>query len=230
MTRWKSLGLTLSGAAAMLTPMLASAQPEPPVPPPGYGGPGSYGGYPPEPPAPQGYDGSYPPPPPPGYQAGADGPAQRDWDQRYAVDAETWARDNCVKAHGDTTTGAVVGGVIGALIGSGVQGRHDHGTGTLAGAALGAVGGAAIANGSGSNETSPGCPPGYVVRNEAPSYAYGETGYYYAAPGWYRPWFFYGGAWRYRPYPYHDWYYRTYRFDRSPHRVPRRGRPGWRDR
>lgn len=231
MKSWKTLVLTLCGSAAALTPILASAQPAPPpdAPPPGYGSNGSYGAYPPpsEPPPPQGYDGSNPPPPPPGYQANPNDQALRAWDDRYAADAEAWSRDNCVKAHGNTTAGAVLGGVIGALIGSGLQGRHDHGAGTLAGAALGAAGGAAIAGSANSNETSPGCPPGYVVRQRAPVYVYGDSGYYYAAPGWYRPWIFIGGAWRYRPYPYHDWYYRTYRFHGGPGYYGR-GRPGWR--
>ena len=39
--------------------------------------------------------------------------------------------------------------------------------------------------------------------------------YVYDAPTWYNPWVFYGGAWVYRPYPYHrywhDHYPRRYR-------------------
>ena len=49
------------------------------------------------------------------------------------------------------------------------------------------------------------------LRSGAPAYSYGYSDYYYAAPDWYRPWVFEGGIWAYRPYPYHDWYYRTYR-------------------
>jgi len=159
-------------------------------------------------PPPAGYDGTRPPPPPPGYQPG---PADQDVrDQRYAVTAETWARDNCVKARNNTATGAVIGGVLGALLGNGLAGRHDRGAGTFAGAALGAVGGAAVGNSS-SGDTSPGCPPGFVVRREATVYTYAEPDYEYAAPGWYRPWVFVGNTWAYRPYPYHNWYYRTYR-------------------
>ena len=47
---------------------------------------------------------------------------------------------------------------------------------------------------------------------DAPGFAYGGYGtpYYYAAPEWYRPWYFYDGRWLYRPYPYHGWYYRHY--------------------
>jgi hypothetical protein len=120
------------------------------------------------------------------------------------------ARDNCVKSRGDTAGGAVLGGILGALIGGALGGRHDHGTGVLAGAAVGAVGGAAVASSS-RGETSPGCPPGYVVRRNAATYVYAPNDYYYAAPGWYRPWVFIDGYWAYRPYPYHTYYYRTWR-------------------
>lgn len=182
------------------------------------GGPPS--GYADDVPPPNGYDGTRPPPPPPGYQSSADDAAQRDRDDRYAYDAERWARDNCVKSRGNTGAGAVIGGIFGAIIGNGLSGRHDHGAGTLAGAAVGAVGGAAIASSAGGNETSPGCPPGYVVRGGAPAYSY-DADYAYAAPGWYRPWVFVGNNWTYRPYPYHRWYYRTYR--QYPHRGDHRG-------
>jgi hypothetical protein len=159
-------------------------------------------------PPPPGYDGTRPPPPPPGYQSGPADEVQRD--SRYAANVESWSQQNCVKAHNNTATGAVIGGVLGALLGNGLAGRHDRGAGTFAGAAVGAVGGAAIGNSS-SNDTSPGCPPGFVVRRDAQVYTYAEPDYAYAAPGWYQPWVFVGGGWSYRPYPYHAWYYRTYR-------------------
>jgi hypothetical protein len=183
------------------------------APPQGYAGapPQSYADIPPPP----GYNGSQPPPPPPGYQPSAADLAQQDRDARYAADAERWSRDNCVKSQGNVGAGAVIGGIFGAIVGNGLSGRHDRGAGTVAGAAVGAVGGAAIASSAGSNQTSPGCPPGYVVRHNAPPYGYGsyvyDTDYYYAAPGWYQPWVFVGDAWSYRPYPYHNWYYRNYR-------------------
>jgi hypothetical protein len=166
---------------------------------------------PPDYPPPSGYDGSAPPPPPPGYQppSGYDPQAMRARDDGYARNAEAWARDNCVKSRGNTAGGAVIGGVIGALIGNGLSGRHNRGGGTFAGAALGAAGGAAIGSTT-QGETSPGCPPGFVVRSGAYGYGYDAPGYYYAAPGWYRPWVFAGGVWAYRPYPYHDYYYRRY--------------------
>ncbi len=196
------------------------------APPPGYGDPQSPApGYDDAPPPP-GYDGSQPPPPPPGYQPGPDAARQQEEDQRYADYAQHWAQSYCVKAHGDAGTGAVIGGLFGALVGSGLSGRHDHGTGVLAGAAVGAAGGAAIASSAGSNATSPGCPPGYVVRGGAPAFSYGGygTSYVYAAPGWYRPWVYYGGSWVYRPYPYHVWYYhRAYPRPYYPHRYYRRG-------
>ncbi|WP_295630919.1 hypothetical protein [Novosphingobium sp.] len=161
-------------------------------------------------PPPPGYDGRDLPPPPPGYQVQGDPGAYREADERYAQDAQRWARQYCVKSQGNVGAGAVIGGIFGAIIGSGLSGRHDRGAGTFAGAAIGAVGGAAIASGTGGNDTSPGCPPGYVTRGGA-SYSYSVSGYNYAAPGWYRPWVYVGSAWTYRPYPYHDWYYRTYR-------------------
>ncbi|HEX7857441.1 MAG TPA: glycine zipper 2TM domain-containing protein [Sphingobium sp.] len=177
---------------------------------------------------PSGYDGTRPPPPPPGYQPTPADLAQQQRDERYAYDAEMWARNNCVKSHSNAGAGAVIGGIFGAILGNGLSGRHDRGAGTLAGAAVGAVGGAAI-GGSTGGQTSPGCPPGYVVRNGAPSYAYDTayySDYYYAAPDWYRPWVFVGGNWNYRPYPYHSYYYRTYR----PYHAygwGRGGRPGY---
>jgi len=207
-----------------------------PPPPPGQGGQysqapsyGGYGGYngsqtppPPPPPAPSGYDGSQPPPPPPGYQAGPDVAQQTAQDQQYGAYAQQWAQAYCVKAHADTGTGAVIGGAIGALLGAGVAGRHDRGAGALVGAGVGALGGAAVASGSNSNATSPGCPPGFVVRGGAPAFAYGGADYAYAAPTWYRPWVMYGGVWTYRPYPYHVWYYRHYGWGpRGYYRGPR---------
>lgn len=183
-------------------------------PPPGYGAapPQGYGAPPPGyDVAPPGYDGSRPPPPPPGYQPGPEAAQMAEQDRQYAIDAQRWAQAYCVKSHGDVGAGAVIGGLFGAIVGSGLSGRHDHGTGALAGAAVGAAGGAAIASSTGGNATSPGCPPGFVVRGGAPAFygSYGPT-YAYAAPGWYRPWVFYGGTWVYRPYPYHVWYYRHY--------------------
>ena len=186
-----------------------------------------YRNPPPEPTAPDGYDGTNPPPPPPGYAPPPDDPAMREADARYAGEAERWARDNCVKSHGNAGTGAVIGGLFGAIIGSAMGGRHDHGGSTFAGAAVGALGGAAIASSS-SGGTSPGCPPGYVVRREAVSYEYAAPDYAYAAPGWYRPWVYTDGRWGYRPYPYHSYYYRTYRAAPPYYRgAPPYYRGGW---
>lgn len=174
---------------------------------------------PPEPDMPSGYDGTRPPPPPPGYASGPNDAQYAAADQRYAQNAESWARDNCVKSRGNVAGGAAVGGILGALIGGALGGRHDRGAGVLAGAAVGAVGGAAVASSTG-GETSPGCPPGFVTRGGAVAYSYQPEGYYYAAPGWYRPWVYIDNSWVYRPYPYHDYYYRTWRGGW--------GRPGWR--
>ena len=178
------------------------------------GQPGPGGDYrspppPPEPTAPEGYDGRQMPPPPPGYVPPPNYEAQREADARYAAEAQRWARDNCVKSHGDVATGAVVGGIFGALMGGALGGRHAGGA-IVAGTMLGAGAGAAVASSS-NGDTSPGCPPGYVVRRDAPPYAFGYSDYYYAAPGWYSPWVFIDGSWAYRPYPYHDYYWHTWR-------------------
>lgn len=174
---------------------------------------------------PPGYDSSRPPPPPPGYQPGPDQSQYQAQDQRYEAYAEQWAQNNCVRARNDTGTGAVIGGLLGALIGSGVSGRGDHGTGALVGGIAGAAGGAAIGSAN-ANATSPGCPPGYVVRASAPAFYYGGD-YTYAAPGWYQPWYFYGNRWIYRPYPYHDYYYRRYYYPRFHGRPPYYGHRGY---
>ena len=185
----------------------------------GYDRQGSYDDNAPPPPPPEGYDGSAPPPPPPGYDTNdrtyaADPRA----DQRYEAYAEDWAQRYCVKSSGNAAGGAVIGGLFGALLGSSIAGYHNRGAGAL----MGGIAGAAVGGAAGSaqdNATSPGCPPGYVVRRDAPAFAYDGygTAYYYAAPGWYHPWIFIDGRWNYRPYPYHTYYYRHYAW----------GRPGY---
>jgi hypothetical protein len=186
-------------------------------------------------PPPQGYQQGYPPPqgyapppqgyaqqpypyvqPPPGYTAQD---AQRDaaaraYDQQYAAAAEAWSQANCVRQEQNrTAAGAIIGGVLGAVIGSAAAGHHDAGAGAIVGGSLGAIAGGAIANSSG-----PGCPPGFVLRSGAPVFAYapppGATVVVYDAPASYNPWFFYNGAWVYRPYPYHRYYGEHYRRDR----------------
>ena len=114
-----------------------------------------------------------------------------------------------MKSGGNVAGGAVIGGALGALAGAGLAGRHSRGTGALAGAAGGAILGGVVAS-SRSGATSPGCPPGYVLRGGAPGFEYGGR-YAYAAPASYNPWLFSGGRWVYRPYPYHSWYYRHQR-------------------
>jgi hypothetical protein len=160
--------------------------------------------------------GPYNVPPPPGYQPGADqadtSPQARDQDDRYSYAAERWAAQNCVAQRAnDTAAGVVIGGILGALIGSGLSGRYDRGAGIVAGGALGAAAGGAIGNAAASS--NPNCPPGYVLApGAAPFYpgpVYGDV--IYAAPGWYDPWMWYGGHWIYRPYPYHRYWYRTHR-------------------
>jgi hypothetical protein len=180
---------------------------------------GGYDDNSPPPPPPADYDGSQPPPPPPGYSADATYAPDPQADRRYEAYAEDWAQRYCVKSSGNATGGAVIGGLFGALLGSSIAGYHNRGAGAL----MGGIAGAAVGGAAGSaqdNATSPGCPPGYVMRRDAPAFVYDGygAGYYYAAPAWYRPWVFVGGRWNYRPYPYHSFYYRHYGW----------GRPGFR--
>lgn len=168
--------------------------------------------------APPGYDGTQPPPPPPGYVAGQRyGERQYvDQDRRYEAYVEDWSQRYCTKARSNAGTGAVIGGLFGALLGAGVSGYRNQGTGALVGGLAGAAGGAVV-GGSTANQTSPGCPPGFVVRGDAPAFTYDgyASGYDYAAPGWYRPWAFYDGRWAYRPYPYHAFFFNTYGYGRG---------------
>jgi len=176
------------------------------------------GDYDDAPPPPSDYDATRPPPPPPGYRPDPAYAPNTVADQRYEAYAEDWAARNCVKSSGNTASGAVIGGLFGALLGSSIAGYHDRGAGALMGGIAGAAGGAAVGSAQ-DNATSPGCPPGFVVRRGASDFYYDgrDTGYYYAAPTWYHPWVFVEGRWSYRPYPYHNWYYRNYGW----------GRPGW---
>jgi hypothetical protein len=147
--------------------------------------------------------GAPPPPLPPSGYSDADRSrdlvqAQIDADRAYERAVEQWAAENCVREQDSkTVAGAVIGGVLGALTGGAV----GRGTGAAVGGALGAVAGAAV----GASSTSPGCPPGYVVRAGAPAFYYVYHGpeWVYVAPPDYRPWIWVEGHWIYRPYPYH---------------------------
>jgi len=148
--------------------------------------------------------------PPPGYSAQDAqqdaSPAQRQYDAQYAAAAEAWSQANCVRQEENrTAAGAIIGGVLGAVIGSNIAGGRDRGAGAVVGGALGAVAGGAIANNSG-----PGCPPGFVLRSGAPAFVYGPppggVAVVYDEPSWYNPWLWYNGAWIYRPYPYHRYW------------------------
>lgn len=156
-----------------------------------------------------------PPPPAPAYnmpppdginpaEMAAEGtPQARSQDDQYSYAAEQWATQNCIAQRAnDTAAGAIIGGLLGAVAGAGLAGRHDRGAGIVAGGVVGAAAGGAIGSAASPN---PNCPPGYVVRaGAAPFYpgpVYGPAAY--AAPGWYDPWMWYGRHWIYRPYPYH---------------------------
>jgi hypothetical protein len=179
---------------------------------------------PPPPPPPSNYDGTQPPPPPPGYTPDPAYAPDPQADRRYEAYAEDWAQRYCVKSSGNAAGGAVIGGLFGALLGSSVAGYHNRGAGAL----MGGIAGAAVGGAAGSaqdNATSPGCPPGFVVRRDAPAFVYDGygAGYYYAAPAWYHPWIFVDGRWSYRPYPYHTFYYRHYGWGRPGFRGGYRG-------
>ena len=147
----------------------------------------------------------------------------RDEDARYSASVQRWAADNCInERNSNAAAGAVIGGIFGAIIGSSVAGRHDRAAGAIVGGAAGAMAGSAI----GASRTSPGCPPGYVVREGAPPFDPGFVfvgGYGYVAPPGYRPWVWTGGRWVYRPYPYHRYWYRHERWRDA-------GRDDWRGR
>ena len=196
----RSAVLAAALAMSAVSTVPAVAQPHGPPsdqgPPPGYQPGYAYGEA--NAPPPEGYD--------PSDSRFDDSPRARDEDSRYADHVQRWAEDNCVdQRNHNAAAGAVIGGILGAFIGSGVAGRGSHTGGAFLGGALGAMAGSAI----GASGSSPGCPPGYVVRDGAPPFEPGFVfygGYGYAAPPGYRPWIWSGGRWAYRPYPYHRYY------------------------
>jgi hypothetical protein len=197
----------LAVTASAAPPALAQPYPPPPdrgygPPPPGYSPGYAYGE--PDVAPPEGYDDRY--------RSYDFSNRARDEDARYSVAVQRWAADNCINSRNDNAAaGAVIGGIFGAIVGSSVAGRHDRAAGAIIGGAVGAMAGSAI----GASRTSPGCPPGYAVREGASAFAPGFAfagGYAYAAPPGYRPWIWTGGRWVYRPYPYHRYWYRRERW------------------
>ena len=156
-------------------------------------------------------------PPPPGYeQGGAYDDQSQQYDRDYADRYSRWAAQYCVdQRNNNTAAGAIIGGVLGAVIGAGVAGRGDRGAGAVIGGALGAGTGAAI---GASSSPGAGCPPGYVVRAGAPAFYWAGPPVVTWAPAWYHPWVFVGGRWVYHPYRYWYWQHRNY------------WHPGWRAR
>ena len=214
---------TVCGAMLLSTAAQAFAQAPPQgyqqQPPQGYQQPPQ--GYPAPPPGYQGappQQGTYQDPalqPPPGYsQSDAQrdaSEAERNYDRGYAAAAEQWSSANCIRQEQNrTAAGAIIGGVLGAVIGSNIAGGRSRGAGAVVGGTLGAVAGGAIANNQG-----PGCPPGFVLRPGAPVFYYGPPPgaavVVYDQPGWYNPWLWYDGRWIYRPYPYHRYWHDHYR-------------------
>jgi hypothetical protein len=157
-----------------------------------------------------GASGRYNVPPPAGYSADTqrddDSDTARAADERYAYQAEQWAAENCMEQRANSTAaGTVIGGLLGAIAGSGLAGRGSHAAGAVVGGAAGAVAGGAIGRSS-----SPDCPPGYALRASPPAFDPGPVypDVVYVQPTWYDPWIWYGGHWIYRPYPYHRFWFR----------------------
>jgi hypothetical protein len=208
----KALAAGVCAVAMVAQAGVAGAQPAPP-----YQDQNGYqqGGYPqgaPPPPPPPGQGDVAPPPgqpvPPPSdaRSGGAYDPRAQQYDQDYARRYSAWAAQYCVdRRNNNAAAGAIIGGILGAALGGGLAGRHDVGAGVVVGGALGAGTGAAI---GASSSNSANCPPGYVVRADAPAFYYGPAVYgpdVIYGPAWYNPWVFVGGQWIYRPY--RSWYW-----------------------
>lgn len=146
----------------------------------------------------QGYGGGYGAP---SWGQGYYSDQDRNYDRDYASRYSDWASRYCVdRRNSNIAAGAIIGGVLGALAGSGIAGHHERGEGAVVGGVLGAGAGAAI--GSSSSNNAYGCPPGYVVSRNAPGFYYGDEP---PAPANYNPWVWNGGRWVY--YPYRTYYY-----------------------
>jgi hypothetical protein len=199
----------LSGVLALSIVAPAFAQPQNYPPPPPQGGyPQNYPPQGPNGASPQGYTDPAMNPPP-GYTAQDaqrdESQQMRDQDRAYAAQAEAWAQANCQRAEANRTTGgAILGGILGAVIGSNLA----SGGGRTGGAIIGGVGGAALGANVAKNSQGA-CPQGYAMRAGAPPYPAPVV--VYDAPDWYNPWIWYDGRWMYRPYPYHRYYHEHYR-------------------
>jgi hypothetical protein len=89
-----------------------------------------------------------------------------------AIATPTFAQDPCHShQQSRTTTGAVVGGLAGALLGSQLAGHHNQGQGALIGGVAGAVIGGAVGRSSAKCD-------GYYGYNQP----YSNAGYYAAPP------------------------------------------------
>lgn len=201
----------VAATAFVIQPAVASAQAAPP-PPPGPPAPA----YAPAPAAPQAAPG-------PGgdYNSWA---YQQDY-QNYRNQYAAWAEQNCVTKHqNNIATGAIVGGVFGALLAGSIAGWAARGAWILFGGSLGLGVGAAV----GAATSAPGCPNGYFVRAGAPPFAYSGPAYAYRPPAYgpdYGPAYYatqptYGSsyyaprpAWR----PNGGWYWDGYRWVRRPY-------------
>jgi hypothetical protein len=154
--------------------------------------------------------GQYAPPPSGADASGAayDDRSQR-YDRDYADRYHEWASRYCVDRRDNTAAGALIGGMLGAVAGSGLAGRGGHTAGAVVGGSLGATAGAAV----GAATRPAACPPGYVVAPAAPVFSY-QPGYYPPAvvygPAWYQPWIWVDSHWVYRPYRYWYWTHRAY--------------------
>jgi hypothetical protein len=190
----------VAATAFVVQPAVASAQAGPPPP----GGP----------PAP-----AYAPPPGAPPQAGGDYNSwayQQDY-QNYRNQYASWAEQNCITRHtNNIATGAIVGGVFGALLAGSIAGWAARGAWILFGGSLGLATGAAV----GAATSAPGCPSGWAVRRGAPPFYYSGPAYAYRpeypayqpayGPNYDAPrpayrsnggWYWDGYRWVRRPYP-----------------------------
>src|ERR1700761_269228 len=155
--------------------------------------------------------GQYAPPPAGSESSGSiyDRSAQ-DADRAYADQYSRWAAQYCVDKRDNSAAGAAIGGVLGAIAGSGLAGHGARLGGAVVGGALGATAGAAL---GANTEHGPSCPPGYVIAAGAPAFVYAGPPVAPAVvygPDWYQPWVFVDGRWVYRPYRYWYWDHSAY--------------------
>jgi len=92
-----------------------------------------------------------------------------------------------------STVGALVGGALGAVIGSNAAARNARTEGALLGGALGALGGGVVGNRSAACNNGYRAPPRTTYYNNGSTYGQGYDNGYYAQSNQYRPEPYYRG-------------------------------------